>query len=84
MANKLENSTSSCRWKTPFRSAYGEIERWTIASYKLDFDENGNFMSLFGCLTDISEQKYAESVLKRRVAEAAELKRQQDVCAPLD
>lgn len=38
----------------------------------------GGLKSVFGSLTDISQQKWAEDFQKRRMEEAIELKRQQE------
>jgi hypothetical protein len=41
-------------------------------------DENGQLKSVFGSITNISQQKWAEDFQKRRMEEAFESKRQQD------
>ena len=41
-------------------------------------DGNGKLKSVFGSITNISQQKWAEGLKKRGMEEAIELKRQQE------
>ncbi|AEO53129.1 hypothetical protein MYCTH_2294065 [Thermothelomyces thermophilus ATCC 42464] len=54
------------------------VDVWVLMSAYPERDELGELKSIFGCITDISQQKWAESVQKRRRDEAVELKRQQE------
>lgn len=54
------------------------VDVWALMSAYPERDEFGELKSIFGCITDISQQKWAESVQKRRRDEAVELKRQQE------
>lgn len=54
------------------------IESWVLMSAYPEKTLNGNLRSIFGCITDISSQKWAEKVQNERREEAVELKRQQE------
>jgi PAS domain S-box-containing protein len=54
------------------------VDVWALMSAYPERDEIGELKSIFGCITDISQQKWAESVQKQRRVEAVELKRQQE------
>ncbi|PKS12843.1 hypothetical protein jhhlp_001055 [Lomentospora prolificans] len=54
------------------------METWVLMSAYPEKDEEGHVKSIFGCLTDISTQKWAEYSQKQRREEAVELKRQQE------
>lgn len=54
------------------------IDTWVLMSAYPEKDEHGDLKSIFGCLTDISQQKWAENFQKLRKEEALELKRQQE------
>lgn len=54
------------------------IQTWALMSAYPEKDETGAVKAIFGCLTDISEQKWAENFQKQRRDEAMELKRQQE------
>ncbi|KAK4191891.1 putative signal transduction histidine-protein kinase [Podospora australis] len=54
------------------------VDIWTLMSAYPEKDEYGELKSIFGCLTDISQQKWAEDFQKQRRDEAVELKRQQE------
>lgn len=53
-------------------------DKWVLASAYPEKNEDGNVKVIFGSITDISQQKWAEYFEKRRVEEAVELKRQQE------
>ncbi|KAL1297565.1 hypothetical protein AAFC00_006132 [Neodothiora populina] len=61
------------RWKAPDRAVPGGPDpgRWTLAACIPILDEDGNFSTLFGCITDIDAQKSAERESVQR-AEALE------------
>ncbi|RKU44637.1 hypothetical protein DL546_007499 [Coniochaeta pulveracea] len=54
------------------------IETWVLMSAYPEKDANGDLKSIFGCMTDISQQKWAENFQKLRREEALEMKRQQE------
>lgn len=54
------------------------IQTWVLMSAYPEKDETGAVKAIFGCITDISEQKWAENFQKQRRDEAMELKRQQE------
>ncbi|KAK4129215.1 hypothetical protein N657DRAFT_561079 [Parathielavia appendiculata] len=54
------------------------VDVWALMSAYPETDESGNLKSIFGCITDISQQKWAEDFQKQRREEAVELKRQQE------
>ena len=53
-------------------------DTWVLASGYPDKDEEGKVKAIFGSMTDISQQKWAEHFEKRRMEEAVEMKRQQE------
>lgn len=53
-------------------------DTWVLMSAYPEKDEQGGLKSIFGCITDISQQKWAENFQKLRREEALELKRQQE------
>ncbi|KAM7209017.1 putative signal transduction histidine-protein kinase [Naviculisporaceae sp. PSN 640] len=54
------------------------VDTWALMSAYPEKDEQGELKSIFGCITDISQQKWAEDFQKQRKDEAVELKRQQE------
>lgn len=54
------------------------VDSWALMSAYPEKDEFGALKSIFGCITDIAQQKWAEDFQKRRHDEAVELKRQQE------
>lgn len=53
-------------------------DTWVLASAFPEKDEGGKVKAIFGSITDISQQKWAEHFEKRRMEEAVEMKRQQE------
>ena len=53
-------------------------DTWVLASGYPEKDEAGRLEQIYGSITDISQQKWAEHFEKRRMEEAVELKRQQE------
>jgi len=67
------------RYKTTWLDQNGNKgETWVLASAYPEKDEAGHVKVIFGSITDISQQKWAEHFEKRRMEEAVELKRQQE------
>ncbi|KAK0618174.1 hypothetical protein B0T17DRAFT_495772 [Bombardia bombarda] len=54
------------------------VDTWALMSAYPEKDELGDLKSIFGCITDISQQKWAEDFQKQRREEAVEMKRQQE------
>jgi len=54
------------------------VDKWALMSAYPEKDEFGALKSIFGCITDIAQQKWAEDFQKRRHDEAVEMKRQQE------
>lgn len=53
-------------------------DTWVLASAFPEKGEDGRVKVIFGSITDISQQKWAEYFEKRRMEEAVEMKRQQE------
>ena len=68
------------RFKTPWQDKDGNrlSETWVLASAYPEKCPDGQVKRIFGSVTDISTQKFAEELQKRRMEEAVELKRQQE------
>ena len=71
--------TTEFRFKAPWQDTLNkDAERWVLLSAHPEKNEDGSLKVIFGSLTDISKQKWAEYFEKRRVDEAVEMKRLQD------
>ena len=67
------------RFKHPWRDKNGNTgDTWVLANSYPEKGPDGKLKSVFGSVTDISSQKFAEDLQKRRMEEAMELKRQQE------
>ena len=67
------------RFKAPWEDKHGiRNERWALFSGYPEKYEDGRLKSVFGSITDISQQKWAEGIQTRKMEEAVELKRQQE------
>ena len=67
------------RFKTPWRDRLGNKgHTWVLTSASPERDEDGQIQQIFGSMTDISSQKFAENLMTRRMEEALEMKRQQE------
>ncbi|KAI9824621.1 MAG: hypothetical protein M1832_001711 [Thelocarpon impressellum] len=72
-------TTTEFRFKAPWHGRNGAVgDTWVLASTYPERAEDGSLKSIFGSLTNISQQKWAEDFQKRRTEEAVELKRQQE------
>jgi PAS domain S-box-containing protein len=79
IVDKKTASTLEFRFKTPWQDRNGSRgDTWVLMSAYPERDEEGNLKSVFGSITNISQQKWAEDFQKRRMEEAIELKRQQE------
>jgi signal transduction histidine kinase len=71
--------TQEFRFKTPWQDRNGNRgDTWVLMSAYPEKDEAGHLKSVFGSITNISQQKYAEDFQERRMEEAIEMKRQQE------
>lgn len=75
-----EPVSAEFRFKTPWQDREGNrlSETWVLASTYPEKGSDGHLKRIFGSVTDISAQKFAEEQQKRRMEEAVELKRQQE------
>ena len=71
-------ASAEFRFKTPWEARNGvRGDTWVLASAYPEKYPDGSLKSVFGSLTNISQQKWAENIQKGRMEEAVELKRQQ-------
>ncbi|KAH7319348.1 hypothetical protein BKA65DRAFT_529403 [Rhexocercosporidium sp. MPI-PUGE-AT-0058] len=71
--------THEFRFKTPWQDRNGNrSDTWVLMSAYPERDHDGELKSVFGSITNISQQKWAEDFQKRRMEEAIEMKRQQE------
>lgn len=72
--------THEFRFKTTFEDRNGSRrgDTWVLMSAYPEKDADGKLKSVFGSITDISQQKWAEDYQKREATNAMELKRQQE------
>lgn len=66
------------RFKCSQRNGDNTIDTWVLMSAYPEKTHEGDLKSIFGCITDISSQKWAEKFQIERREEAVELKRQQE------
>lgn len=79
MLAKKEPISIEFRFKTPRKDKFGNIsELWVLASASPEKDEDGNISRVFGSVTDISSQKWAEALQRKRMEEAMAMKAQQE------
>ncbi|KAI4166054.1 MAG: hypothetical protein LQ342_000485 [Letrouitia transgressa] len=80
--NLVQNAVAmNCefRFNTPWEDQQGHrSDTWVLASAYPEKDEIGRLKIIFGSLTNISQQKWAELLEKRKMEEAVEMKRQQE------
>ncbi|PSN67097.1 hypothetical protein BS50DRAFT_493331 [Corynespora cassiicola Philippines] len=78
----VENATAiniEFRFKTPWQDRNGNTgDTWVLFCAFPERFEDGMLKSVFGSITNISPQKWAEGFQKRKMEEAVELKRQQE------
>ena len=79
LVNNKAAVTHEFRFKTPWQARNGSRgDTWVLMSAYPERDSEGKLKSVFGSITNISQQKWAEDFQKRRMEEAIELKRQQE------
>ncbi|KAI2602256.1 hypothetical protein GGR54DRAFT_654408 [Hypoxylon sp. NC1633] len=70
--------THEFRFKCARHEGESVIDTWVLMSAYPEKDDNGGIKGIFGCVTNISQQKLAEQIQMQRREEAVELKRQQE------
>ena len=80
---KLVESTESFNVEFRFKASWedrnsNKSDTWVLFSAFPEKYEDGMLKSVFGCITNISQQKWAEGFQKKKMEEAVELKRQQE------
>lgn len=79
LVDQTKPITAEFRFKAPWEDRNGNRgDTWVLFSAFPEVYEQGILKSVFGCLTNISQQKWAEDFQKRKMEEAVELKRQQE------
>ncbi|KAI9892700.1 MAG: hypothetical protein M1814_001120 [Vezdaea aestivalis] len=79
VVDQHEVATAEFRFKSPYMTGEGEKgETWVLASAFPEKNPDGSLKSVFGSITNISQQKWAEDLQRKRREEAVELKRQQE------
>lgn len=67
------------RWNTSWKDKVGNTSHtWVLTSASPEKDEDGKLKRVFGSMTDISAQKFAENLQTKRMEDALEMKRQQE------
>lgn len=77
----VKSVSSEFRFKAPWRDRSGTNSSdftWALFSAFPEKYDDGALKSIFGSITDISQQKWAEGIQTRKMEEAVELKRQQE------
>ncbi|EUC42252.1 hypothetical protein COCMIDRAFT_104045 [Bipolaris oryzae ATCC 44560] len=80
---RLVSDTTPINLEFRFKAPWEDRDRtksdtWVLFSAFPEKDEHGQLKSVFGSITNISPQKWAEGFQKRKMEEAVELKRQQE------
>ncbi|KAK2625550.1 hypothetical protein QTJ16_004862 [Diplocarpon rosae] len=79
LVNKKYAVTHEFRFKTPWQDRNGTRgDTWVLMNAYPERDSEGVLKCIFGSITNISQQKWAEDFQKRRMEEAIEMKRQQE------
>ncbi|KAF2236032.1 hypothetical protein EV356DRAFT_82045 [Viridothelium virens] len=79
VVDKVEPNTAEFRFKAPWEDPSGNLtDTWVLFSAYPERYIEGGLKSVFGSITNISQQKWAEGFQKRKMEEAVELKRQQE------
>ena len=79
VVNELTPVRVEFRFKHPWKDEFGNTgDTWALASSFPERTPDGKLKSIFGSVTDISTQKFAEGLQKKRMEEAMEMKRQQE------
>lgn len=78
LAVKAQPVSREFRFRAQWQDRNGASgDTWVLFSAYPEKYEDGRLKSIFGSITDISQQKWAEGIQTRKMEEAVELKRQQ-------
>jgi len=76
---RTKPASAEFRFKARWLDRYGtQDDTWVLFSAYPEKGEDGTLKSVFGSVTNISQQKWAEGLQKRKTEEAVERKRQQE------
>lgn len=76
---KTKPANAEFRFKARWLDRHGtQDDTWVLFSAYPEKNEDGTLKSVFGSITNISQQKWAAGFQKRKMEEAIELKRQQE------
>lgn len=79
LVQKTSPFSREFRFKTMWEDPNGsKSDTWVLASAFPEKDDDGRLKVIFGSITNISQQKWAEHLEKRKMEEAVEMKRQQE------
>lgn len=79
LVDKRKPVSTEFRFRAPWIDKGGVTgETWVLFSAYPETNENGSLKSVFGSITNISSQKWAQGLQKLKMEEAVELKRQQE------
>jgi signal transduction histidine kinase/CheY-like chemotaxis protein len=78
LIHKTKPLNAEFRFKSPWQDRNGHKgENWVLGNAYPETENDGDLKSVFGSITNISQQKWAEGYQRQRMEEAVELKRQQ-------
>ncbi|KAF7515675.1 hypothetical protein G7054_g14468 [Neopestalotiopsis clavispora] len=78
LTREKEAITVEFRFKQAREESGNVIDNWVLLSAYPEKFSDGSVKEIFGCMTNISQQKLAEQIQDQRRQEAVELKRQQE------
>lgn len=78
LIKQKEAITQEFRFKRARKESGSLIDNWVLMSAYPETSMDGSLKEIFGCMTNISQQKLAEQIQSQRREEAVELKRQQE------
>jgi len=79
LVHKTKSANVEFRFKASWMDRNGvRGDTWVLFSAYPERYDDGSLKSIFGSITNISQQKWAEGLQKRKMEEAVELKRQQE------
>ncbi|KAG9228812.1 hypothetical protein BJ875DRAFT_508295 [Amylocarpus encephaloides] len=80
-AEPVHKAWDRIKWKTPDLDADGKVQydvTHVMFTVYPDVDANGDIDTIMTCVTDISELKWSEQQLRRKMDQAIQMKRQQE------
>ncbi|KAI4104916.1 MAG: hypothetical protein L6R37_003040 [Teloschistes peruensis] len=79
LVQNIQPVTAEFRFRAQWEVQKGQkTDTWVLASAYPEKDSEGRLKVIFGSITNISQQKWAEHLEKRKMEEALEMKRQQE------